>query len=293
MTSLSSGQHFIQNLFPQEKKLMDLVPYQFGYEKCLPSHSFGPAVRMHYLFHYVISGRGVLFAGEHKDSPDGVGICAGQGFMIFPGQVCTYTADNKEPWEYVWLEFDGLRAREIADDAKLSETEPVWKTTDMDAASKVKQELLYLAHHGDESPFVLAGHAYIFAAALTRPNAAKSAPLAKDEASSMRYFYAGEARAFVERNYASNISVSDMAANCRLNRSYFERIFREEMGISPQEFLIRFRMSRAETLLAHTNKAIGEIASNVGYNDQLAFSRAFRKMHGMPPKEWRVKQSRT
>ena len=44
------------SIFPNER-FMDLTLYQYGYEACDPLHSFGPFVRNHYLFHYVISGK--------------------------------------------------------------------------------------------------------------------------------------------------------------------------------------------------------------------------------------------
>lgn len=37
---------------------------------------------------------------------------SGEGFLIFPNQITTYIADKELPWEYVWIEFDGLRAKE-------------------------------------------------------------------------------------------------------------------------------------------------------------------------------------
>ena len=49
----------IFSVFPSEN-FIDLGLYQFGWEKCDPSHSFGPAARNHYLFHYCISGTGIL-----------------------------------------------------------------------------------------------------------------------------------------------------------------------------------------------------------------------------------------
>ena len=51
------------SIFPSEN-FVDLSLFQFGREKCSPAHSFGPAVRNHYLFHYVISGTGTLLAQD-------------------------------------------------------------------------------------------------------------------------------------------------------------------------------------------------------------------------------------
>ncbi|MCI8862239.1 MAG: AraC family transcriptional regulator, partial [Lachnospiraceae bacterium] len=47
------------NIFPNER-YMDLTLYQYGWEQCEPAHSYGPATRNHYLFHYIIKGKGVL-----------------------------------------------------------------------------------------------------------------------------------------------------------------------------------------------------------------------------------------
>lgn len=51
----------IFSVFPSEN-FIDMGLYQFGWEQCDPSHSFGPASRNHFLFHYVLSGTGVLMA---------------------------------------------------------------------------------------------------------------------------------------------------------------------------------------------------------------------------------------
>lgn len=58
-------ENWIFSIFPNET-FVDLGLYQFGWEKCTPSHSFGPAARNHFLFHYVISGTGELRADDSK-----------------------------------------------------------------------------------------------------------------------------------------------------------------------------------------------------------------------------------
>ena len=92
------------NIFPNEN-FIDLCMYQFGYEQCDPGHSFGPATRNHYLFHYILSGTGTLMADNANGDTQTYSVKSGQGFMIFPGQINTYIADEQLPWEYMWIEF--------------------------------------------------------------------------------------------------------------------------------------------------------------------------------------------
>ena len=91
---------------------------------CAPAHSFGPAARNHYIFHYVISGTGTLMADNSAGETITYQVKSGQGFMLFPGQINTYIADTDFPWEYTWVEFDGLRAKEIVETAGLSPDHP-------------------------------------------------------------------------------------------------------------------------------------------------------------------------
>ena len=97
------------SIFPNEN-FVDLSLYQYGMEQCPPAYSFGPATRNHYLFHYVLSGTGRLMANDSRGISHEYQIRSGEGFMIFPRQINTYIADPKLPWEYIWIEFDGMRA---------------------------------------------------------------------------------------------------------------------------------------------------------------------------------------
>ena len=103
----------------------------------------------------------------------------------------------------------------------------------------------------------------------------------------MRDFYIKEAISYIEQNFQNDISVEDIAKFCSLNRSYFGKIFRDALGKSPQEFLINYRMSKAAELLKLTELSIGDISNAVGYPSQLHFSRAFKKIHGISPRQWR------
>lgn len=270
------------SVFPNEN-FVDLSLYQFGWERCTPSHAFGPAARTHFLFHYVISGTGTLLADDSKGVTHSYQIKSGQGFMIFPGQINTYIADKDLPWEYTWIEFDGLRAKEAIEIAGLSADSPIYHANSHDLRETMMNEMLYIAQHGDMAPFHLIGHLYLFLDALTR--SISSMRLTKG--GRLRDFYIHEAITFVEQNFQNNISVEDIADNCGLNRSYFGKIFKESVGRTPQEFLLNYRMTKAAELLKLTPLSIGDISKAVGYDNPLHFSRAFKNIYHISPREWR------
>ena len=88
-------------------------------------------------------------------------------------------------------------------------------------------------------------------------------------------------------NFQNDISVVDIANRLGINRSYFGKIFKQTLKQTPQEFLINYRMIKATELLRLTKMSIGDISKAVGYENQLHFSRAFKKIYNISPREWR------
>lgn len=272
------------SVFPNEN-FVDLCLYQNGWERCQPLHSFGPATRNHYLFHYVISGTGTLHAADKNGNTQIFQIKSGQGFMIFPGQVNTYIADERLPWEYTWVEFDGLRVKEAIEIAGLSPSSPVYRSHSKELQETLMNEMMYLAKNKTDAPLHTIGHLYLFLDALTR--SASSMKLSRK--GRLRDFYVHEAITFIEQNFQNDISVEDIADTCGLNRSYFGKIFKETVGKTTQEFLMQYRMTKATELLKLTQFSIGDIGKAVGYENPLHFSRAFKNVYGISPREWRNK----
>ena len=222
-------------------------------------------------------------ADNAKGETQTYSIKSGQGFLIFPGQITTYYADQNLPWEYVWIEFDGLRVKEALDLTELSVNKPVYHSHSKDLREQLMNEMLYIVHHAKESPFHLIGHLYLFLDYLTR--SARSTKLV--QTSKMSDYYIKEAINYIEQNFQNNITIEEIAAVCGINRSYFGKIFRNSIGRSPQEFLMNYRMVKATELLKLTSLSIAEIGSAVGYENQLHFSRAFKTIYGISPREWR------
>lgn len=271
------------SIFPNEN-FVDLSLYQFGQEKTDPAHSYGPATRNHYLFHYILSGTGTLMADDSKGNTQTYSIKSGQGFMIFPNQITTYISDHDLPWEYVWIEFDGLRVKEALQIAGLSLDNPVYHARFKDLREDMQNEMLYLANHGNSTPFHLIGHLYLFFDFMLR----SITPEHTTNGKKLSNYYIREAITYIEQNFHNDISVEDIASVCGLNRSYFGKIFRESIGKTPQEFLLTYRMIKATELLKLTNLSIEDIGKAVGYENPFHFSRAFKNIYNVSPRTWRT-----
>lgn len=274
--------NFSFSIFPNEN-FLDLRLYQYGWEQCEPLHSYGPSVRNHYLFHYILSGRGSLLSAGEDSKDRRYELAAGQGFLICPGQVNTYSATKDDPWKYVWLEFDGLRAGEFLTSAGLDLAQPIYSPRDTALGELMRDEMLYITDHAEASPLHLIGHLCLFLDALIRSSSTQTL----NQRPQLRDFYIQEAVTFMEQNYQRNLTVEEIAGVCRLNRSYFSKLFRDNLGCPPQEFLIRLRLAKAVELMKTTSSSIGDISALCGYPNQLHFSRAFKKRYGISPREWR------
>lgn len=113
------------------RKFSELYLCSCGYSKCEPLHSFGPAVRPDYLIHYILKGKGRYCIGDTTYCLE-----AGQGFLIEPNVLTFYQADVDEPWEYLWLGFNGTNVREYLRDIGLSSGQPIYRS---DHASELKE----------------------------------------------------------------------------------------------------------------------------------------------------------
>lgn len=270
------------NIFPNEN-FIDLGMFQCGREACNPCHSFGPVTRNHYLFHYVLSGTGTLMADDAKGITKTYSLRSGQGFLIFPEQITTYYADQYSPWEYLWIEFDGLRVKEALSLTDFSLNHPVYHAHSKDLREQMVKEMKYIIAHPKESSFHLLGHLYLFFDYFIQ--SAKSTRLS--QSSKMSDYYIQEAIHYMEQNFQNNISIEEIAEICGINRSYLGKIFRNSVGRSPQEFLMNYRMVKATELLKLTTLSIADIGNAVGYSNPLHFSRAFKNVYGVSPREWR------
>ena len=92
---------------------------------------------------------------------------------------------------------------------------------------------------------------------------------------------------YIVENYSQKIKINELADYVGVNRSYLASSFKKATGYSPQEYLLSIRMERAKSLLETTDLPVNTISNSVGYSDQLAFSRMFKRYAGVSPTTYR------
>lgn len=271
--------HLVNN----NDNFIDLNIYQYGHQTCKPAHSFGPAIRQHYLFHYVISGKGSLIIENSKKDNITYNITKNQGFLISPNQCCHYIADKDDPWEYIWVEFSGLKAEEYLKLSGLSYNNPIYISEKNDLT--IKDILINIINSDESDPLQAIGYGYLFLYTLKNTSKYKM----KETYGDLKKFYVKEAINYIENNFQRNITVEDISNFSGLNKSYFGKIFKDVMNITPQDFLIQYRMRKACELLKTTSLSIKEVGEQVGYSNQLHFSKIFKNTYKISPREWKLK----
>jgi len=234
-----------------------------GEEDCKPGHYFGPYVRSFFLLHYVISGKGI-FLRE--------GVCnkveKGQIFIIRPGEVTFYQADLKDPWHYIWIGFES------------SLDLPVLLSNDVLTAPECGHVFTAISEYSELScsrELFLCGKIYELLALLEEQR----------QSATGTHAYIQKAEAYIRAHFLEKISISDLARHLGLDRSYFSTIFKKHTGMSPQQFLVGFRLERAAELLSQSLCSPKEAAERSGYSEMCNFSRMFKKRFGVSPQNYR------
>ena len=96
-------------------------------------------------------------------------------------------------------------------------------------------------------------------------------------------------RAWIDRHFAEEVTLADLADMAHLSNSHFSSLFRRQTEMAPMAFLYRRRLDAAAVLLARTNRPVTSIAWSVGFDSIEHFSRAFRKFAGVCPQDFRKK----
>lgn len=260
------------------KSNSDLSLYSAGYEDCLPGYHYGPRYRAYDLIHFVVKGEGELHLNEHVFQ-----LSAGDAFIIPNGKVSYYEASHTNPWSYAWISYLGISSQ-IYTYQLLTSLEDVYIIRNLDT-QKYKEEIFrILALRGNSTSQYLKANSVLF-----NILSMLFGDLDFSEKSWGKVSVADEVKFYLDTNYSEKIVIRDVAKSYGVHPNYLSRIFSEKYGVSPKRYLIGLKLKKACRLLMTTELPVSVIASSLGFEDQLAFSKLFKKEYSMPPTEYRKK----
>jgi len=267
-------------LYTAGHQTTDLYLSYCGIQSCLETHSYGPASRSEYLIHFITRGRGYL----QIDDKEYV-LTANQAFLIPPQVQTFYYADAVDPYVYTWVGFNGTKVPDYLAQTDLSPMQPV---CDLNVPAAEFQTLIddILQVKELTLPNELKRVGYLYRILSLLIYSSQSNTPRKTTLNYPSDTYAEYAMQYIKHHY-SRITVNDISEYVGINRSYLHSIFKKKLNMSPQEYLISYRLNIVETLLLKTDLSITDIALQTGYNDSSSLSKAFKKQYGYPPSSLR------
>lgn len=256
----------------------ELRIYHKGYDDCPRGYSFGPFIRDHYLIHFIESGTGLF------ETPEGTfHLKENQGFVIHPNILTYYKADENTPWSYYWIGFHGLDAELILKNGGITKEFPVIDFSNQSDVMIRMKEIYELEDKELGKTLKSKGLLYLLLDSILSLNINETNNYSGNN---LKLKYTEMAISYIKRNYSMECKIEDMAKYLNIERSHLSRIFSSTTGLSPKEYLIRFRIEKAKDLLTKTDLTINTIGCSVGYFDPYHFSKIFKKTTGYTPSQF-------
>lgn len=203
-------------------------------------------------------------------------ISAGQLIIIKPDILYSYYADTGENVQYLWIHFSGKNAEETVLNFDLSFNTVMNVGIHQrlfDSWKRMFFELLKKDKYFNISSCCILKEIFItFSRYL-------------NDRESKQHFW--KSRFYIHEHFDSDISIRELAELENLGETRFRSEFKQSVGMTPKEYIIKLRIETACKLLTDSNASVSGAATLVGYQDAYYFSRIFKKKTGVSPKQYK------
>ena len=261
-----------------ESLLRSLSVYNVGYQKCEPGYQWGPGIRDHYCIHHIRSGKGTyVVEGEVYQ------LGKGDTFILYPGSEVRYFADESDPWEYAWVGFMGAEADAMVGATVFQREQPVVECNKIATEGIVTylEEIDQVRGTNYKAETAMTGRLYLLLSIFIENKGQV------EQKQGLQQMYVRRAKDYIASSYSYPITIEDVAAYAGISRSYLFRAFQTYQKQSPKEYLTAYRIRQACRLLKETQLSIAAVAYSVGFEDNLYFSKAFKKQMKVSPSQYR------
>ena len=250
-----------------------------GQEHCASQKAVEVRNCTYYSFHLITHGLGYVQNGDDM-------VCLGKGnvFILWPGVECKYYPMEVDPWSYIWIDFYGDGVEELLNACGLSKEKTVLKKVDFATICEIMKQL-YERYNGSEVQdlFCYANLMLLFGNLISYEKRYTSS----GENKNLQFKQFRDALIYINNNFRMNPTLCQIADEMYLTQKQLIAMFKANIGITPIEYMNRFRISLACDMLITKDYKIQEIAKIVGIEDEKYFMRLFRKITGMSASEYR------
>lgn len=256
--------------------MSSLVVTSVGTEQSSPGFVHGPELRTFHTLHFCLNGSGVLKMNNLEHHVE-----VGDLMLIYPKMKVYPKADRQNPWELVWVGFNGADARLLTKAIGLSPSSPVVSTSKQ-TREQIKQafDTVYQARGDRPSQIVAMTSALYALLSLLMELSGTPFPYTPGQE------YVDPACDFISHHYNRSITVEEIAQHIGVSRSCLYRAFINNLSQSPQEYLTSYRVKMSCNLLEQSNLPLKEIAYQCGFPSSLYYSKVFKSVMGFPPSEY-------
>lgn len=232
-----------------------------------------------FLLIYTIDGEGRLEYRGKRYEPD-----RGTVMIIDCYDLQEYRTAEKSRWEFKYIHFNGANSQEYF---KLiyENCGPVIRMPPGNCMEERIDTIVEMIQTGDRQMELKSS--CILVELLTEIILAGTATASGAIEGNKHYMLVENVLEFIENSYSKVISLKDLSDRAHCSRYYFSRIFKKQTGYSPYEYLIKFRINKAKTLLQTSEETVEGIAFQVGFDSPSNFIRTFRELEGMTPLKYR------
>ena len=269
--------YYFKNQF---RPLGSLSLHEVAYFSCPASYVLPIERTDSYAVYLVDEGKGYYTLGNTEFTVKEQDV-----FVMYPNVPVRCVSDKAEPLKLYALSFDGIDARLLLNAAGFEPKKPVRTLDPYSAKSFPKVYDGIYTWRGQEIHSTIQSTAmiYMLMSALVKTNTWDQHEMPPGWTGAVHFQKAID---FIAANYSKAINVSDIADNVNLSRSRLYRVFMQQVFISPQQYLIEYRVREAVYLLERRKGSIKEIANAVGIEDPLYFSSLFKQVTGKSPKKY-------
>jgi AraC-like DNA-binding protein len=227
---------------------------------------------------YITKGSGYFSSQSVRQQK----IREGSMLLLFPGEWHSYYPDSDTGWNEYWVGFRGPHIDRRIENHFFNKEDPVFQIGHSSTIIRLYEDVLHLAKKEKTGyqPMISSIVLHIMGSVYyKRKNSQFKDSYIEDKII--------EARQLIKDNIKGTLSQKEIAAKLGLGYSWFRRMFKEYMGISPAQYQLQQKMLHARELLTDTFMNVSEIAYMLHFENAGQFSTFFKKKEGLTPTQFR------